>query len=565
MPILDQQTALRLIKRRHPEWDENHSTWTWLCDSLEGGHRYKTADYSQPGNAPTRNLFRHSRETKPQLQAQQVLGTGTGVGQTGAMMLEAAALSTYDTRLARTPVPTFVAEVVDKYLSKLYRKEITRKGPQQVMDWWEDVDCGRTSIDEFMVDTIAPLLIVLGQLDIVFQHPCAPAGVQIQTLADQRRHGLDAVRSSFILPQNLLWWAKDEQDQYVECLVQEFWETPDCESKIVFRWWNPEDQTIFDKEGNLVGQPVPHPFKRPPVLRIYDRKKFRSRNVGQSRMETTAERQRDYYNRDSELILNDTMMSAPPLSGPVDFLTAQNEIIIGPGYVLPKFKDANGGYEGWEYVTLDKSGDESLRLNLQQRRDEVDRENGLTKPAGAAGTSQGGGTVAQSGVSKAFDQEDGSTKLSKLAAALGKAERLMAEMALMVATNGIPAEALVDEISVTYPTTFNLMSGPEQLSMIGKFQGLLLGAGKLPATDTEMLKRAARVVLEGSSDDLLDQFDDEIETYVGQKHDQANEFQEGSEALGQLILSSPNRMTEQTRQLTPAPATPALDPLQVPG
>ena len=564
MPILSAADAKKLIGRRHQEWHEHHATWTWLCDSYEGGHRYKVADYSEPGRPPSRNLFRHSRETKPQLQAQQVFGVGDRMVQSGAAMLEESAQSTYDTRLARTPVPTFVSEVVDKILSKIYRKEINREGPDRVVEWWGDVDRAGTTIDEWMQDTIAPLLIVLGQMDLIFQHPSAPRNMQVTTLNDVIMLGLDKVRASFILPQNLLWWRKDDADQYVECLTQEYWENDDCEQELVFRWWTPVDQVLFNEKGEMKGEPIDHNLGRPPIVRVYDRKKFRCRNVGQSRMEATAERQRDYYNRDSELILNDTMLSAPPLSGPVDFMTAENEIIVGPGYVLPMYKDGANHYQGWSYVIPDRSGDESLRKNLQGRRDEIDAENALTKPAGAV--QSGGSTVAQSGVSKAFDQDEGAAKLSKLAKSLAKAERLIAEMALFVAQDGKVSEADLAAIKVTYSTTFNLMSANEQLDAIGQFQGLLLAAGKLPETDAAMLKRAARIVLEGDDDETLAGFDDEIDDFVAGRAQQHQELSEGSVfPLGAISNAQPIRFTENQSNASQTPAVPAMDPLKIPG
>jgi len=63
-----------------------------------------------------------------------------------------------------------------------------------------------------------------------------------------------------------------------------------------------------------------HGFGRPPVTRLFDRKKHRSAHLGKSRHERAAEVQREYYNRDSELILSDTTQAHPVVQGPEDFL-----------------------------------------------------------------------------------------------------------------------------------------------------------------------------------------------------------------------------------------------------
>ena len=126
-----------------------------------------------------------------------------------------------------------------------------------------------------------------------------------------------------------------------------------------------------------------------PIVRLIDLKRHRTPNVGKSRYEVIAELQREYYNRDSELILSDTLQAHPLLSGPEDFCKADNTLSIGPGYVLPKKKNPeSGAYEGWEYVSPPKDPAQSLRQNKQDLIDAKDRAACLTKPAGV---SQGSG------------------------------------------------------------------------------------------------------------------------------------------------------------------------------
>ena len=122
-----------------------------------------------------------------------------------------------------------------------------------------------------------------------------------------------------------------------------------------------------------------------PIVRVFDRRKPRCRNIGQSRYEGIAERQREYYNRDSELILSDTTQAHPLLQGPEDFVQADGTIPIGPSWLLPKKKNTQGGattYEGFDVVEFPKDGAESIRRNKADLRDDVDRDSALVRPTG---------------------------------------------------------------------------------------------------------------------------------------------------------------------------------------
>ncbi len=126
-----------------------------------------------------------------------------------------------------------------------------------------------------------------------------------------------------------------------------------------------------------------------PIVRLIDLKKHRTPNIGKSRYEAIAEYQREYYNRDSELILSDTLQAHPFLSGPEDFCKADNTLSVGPGYVLPKKKNVeNGTYRVGTIVSPSKDPADSLRKNKADLIDLKDRRACLIKPAGSSG--QGG-------------------------------------------------------------------------------------------------------------------------------------------------------------------------------
>ena len=201
-----------------------------------------------------------------------------------------------------------------------------------------------------------------------------------------------------------------------------------------------------------------------PIVRVFDGRKPRCRNIGQSRYEGVAERQREYYNRDSELILSDTTQAHPLLQGPEDFVQADGTIPIGPSWLLPKKKNSNGGsttYEGFDVVDFPKDGADSIRKNKADLRDDVDRDSALVRPTGRDG-------VAQSGLSKVMDHSDGNNRLAKIAKVLARAECLAAELAMTVLGDGPPDPALVATVEVSYPTEFDLYTAGDMAGRNGR-------------------------------------------------------------------------------------------------
>jgi hypothetical protein len=514
----DPDSTLDLISRRHPEWREHHLRWRWLLDSLEGGERYRQAVYGfDLRGQPIRNLVRHKREYPDPRELGGSCGetffaglASSGEGQDPATF---ATDDDYELRRARTPVPTFVAEAVDTHLSRIFAREVRRVGPDRLMRWWADVDGCGTTIDQWMAETVAPLLLVLGQLDLCFDHPAAPDGERIETRADVERLGLDRCVATYILPENMLRWRLDPTGQrYAECLVREVHETDDGPATR-YRHWTTDESTLYDDQGNTLGV-TPNPFDRIPIVRVFDRRKPRCRNIGQPRYEGVAERQREYYNRDSELILSDTTQAHPLLQGPEDFVQSDGTIPIGPSWLLPKKKNTQGGaatYEGFDVVDFPKDGAESIRKNKADLRDDVDRDSALLRPTGRDG-------VAQSGLAKAFDHSDGNNRLAKIARNLARVEELAAELALLVLDDGLTEPY---EILIAYPTEFDLFTAGDMAQATASFQGLVASAGALPLTEGLMLARLLRLCLPGLGDLQYQACDEEIEAYLASRRGDA--------------------------------------------
>jgi hypothetical protein len=515
----------KLIDRRHPEWAEHNLRWRWLLDSHEGGDRYREAIYGTDRRGlPLRNMIRHKREypdpreVNPDSRGSTYVG-GTATGLAGLMDSYASnqALPTdddYELRRARTPVPSFVSEAVESYVAKVYGGEVRRDAPATpafngLREWWDDVDGLGTPADAWFKDVVAPLLLVLGQLDLCFDHPTAAPGV-VKTRADQRRLRLDRCVVSYVLPENVLWWRLTEQRRYAEVLIREYADGGQCR----FRHWTTETCTVLDDKGETV-ETHDNPFGVVPVIRIFDRRKPRCRNVGRSRMDAVAELQREYYNRDSELILSDTTQAHPLLQGPEDFVQADGTIPIGPSWLLPKKKNTQGGtatYEGFEVVDFPKGGAESIRQNLDRLSDQFYRLTKLSRPAGTSGTTAG--SIGQSGVAKAFDHDDLHQVLASYAATLAEAEERAAAMALVVLTDGTPPEG---EIEVSYPTAFALNAADAIAAITGDIQAALASAGEAPTTETALITEAVRKTLKGRPDAFYEAVEAEVAQAIARK------------------------------------------------
>ncbi len=508
IPELKLPTGQRVAKP-HPEWYLHQLRWRWLLDSWEGGEAYRMAVYGfDVRGLPIRNLIRHKREYPTSDSETYSVQTGR---PPGTDQYNQATDDDYELRRARTPVPGFLAEVVETHLSKIYGKEVLRDGPDAITEWWEDVDGKGTTADQWMSETIAPLLLVLGQLDVMMDHPPAPKGEDVVSEADVDRLGLDRVVASHVLPENMIWWVLDHKGHYTECIIREVQDDLD----VNWRYWNRDVWCTYNKLGKMLVKPVRHRFGRVPIVRLFDRRRPRSKNVGLPRYEIVAELMREYYNKTSELVLSDTQHAHPLLQGPEEYCTPDGTVAIGPGYLMPKKKTVNGSgatYEGFDVIEFPHAGADSIRINAYDLRDSVDRQAALTKPAGAAGTD--GNTVSQSGISKRLDATTGNDLLGKISTMLGRNEKTITDLFWFVLGDGKPDDADEDATTVQYPTEFDLMSGTELAALIDKYQIVVSTAGNSPEVEKRMLIRLMRQMLGGMSDEDYKVMEAEIEGIV---------------------------------------------------
>lgn len=531
----------------HPEWAEHRRRWRWMLDSYEAGEVYREATYGHDVfGLPIRNLVRHKREYP--------LGSN-GPAYSLLSPASAATDDPYEMRRARTSVPTYVKEAVEVHLSKIYNREITREGPKELEDWWKDVDGAGTTIDQWMKDQVAPLLMTLGQLDRIFDRPAPPDGEEVKTRADEIRLGLDSCVGSYILPENLPWWRVDRRGRYLEALVREVGD----DGATSWVHWDAETWTRYDDKGKAVAGPVEHGYGVVPIVRDFDRRRLRCRNVGWSRYEGIAEYQKDAYNRESELIVSDTTQAQPTLLVPESYNdtgpNGESEVPVGASYSLPIVLDkATGTVLEPKYMEPPKGAAESLRLNIANIRDAADRDACLTKPAGAAGTD--GRTVAQSGVSKRIDQNRGDELLGAIAKSLQRMEENAALMVLRVRRPGVEPD--LSSFSIIYPTEFDLSTPEEKLTRMELFGSWLATAGDCPKTQLMMAGDFLRDAYRGLDDETYAEFEGEIEEYLAKRGEASDEgrVRDAEALLGRLAM---NRTNQPAAASGDAPGDPQAD------
>jgi hypothetical protein len=483
-----------IVRRKHPEWAEHHLRWRWLADSLEGGDRYRWQTYGTDARGlPARNLVRHKREyPDPDDRA----------GYADAAMLGAGVATPtdddYSLRLVRTPVPDFVSEAVRKHLGRIYSHEVQREGPDAYTAWCRDVDGSGLPVDRWMQEEVAPLLLAVGQLDVVIDHPPAPAGAVIRSKADHDALGLGRVVAKVVMPWDVVWWRLGPDKRYEEVLIAEPTEKEDGGLETLYRHWTRTDWALYSPGGEVRSKGE-HSAGIVPVVRLFVARKHRCRHVGWTPLEAVAERQRESYNRESELILSDVLQAHPMLQGPEDAI-AGGTMSLGPGWMLPKKKSNAGGdtsYEGFEFLDPPKGASDSLRTNLDRLRDDSDRSQGLVKPAGG----ESPGMVGQSGVSKSYDHATYNDLLTTFAAAFEWGEIALGRAIVAVATGGKPP---AEEVSVVYSRRFALRGGEEILGFVASLQEVVANAGRTPTVERIGLFDATKeMILAGQKDSVL--------------------------------------------------------------
>lgn len=525
---MNETEGKKLIERRHAEWRQRQMRWRFLLDSLEGGDTYRRASYGTDSRGwPIRNLIRHPREypSPGSSNASRItdVDAGTmGTFVTGRVTNDGSYSSQSDepqgddywTRWWRTPAPSFVAEAVDFHLSRIYSQEPRRDGPPAYLAWMEDVDGAGLSLKRWMREEVAPRLLVLGCVDVLIDRPPLPEGEElpeVTTLADRERLGLDRVEAKLIEPQDVLDWSLDRSRQYLWVLNREL-HAVDSDKGTQFepryRRWDREGWELYGPDGMLLDSGE-HGLGFVPQRRLMTRLQPRTTHCGVSLFEATAELQREYYNRDSELVLDDANHAHPQLQGDASAIE-DGTVSIGPGWMLPIHKDASGNHIPYSVLEFPHGGAESLRQNKAGIREVSDRLNGLSAPAGA----NGAGTVSQSGVSKSFDDRRANDLLSRRADILADAELHIARLVVAVASDGNPSPADLDAIEISYVKQFDLLDSAEIGARWAEMMEVLASGKNTPEAALLAYGTMLREVFAGLPDEAYAEYEAEAKAYL---------------------------------------------------
>ncbi len=393
-----------------------------------------------------------------------------------------------------------------------------------------------TDINEWMRETVAPLLIALGMVDLYFDHPSlgmtasaqepqAPAFVgsdaAIQSEADVIAANLKGCTVQVILPSNVLWYELDYTGKYyTQILVREYDTVPQDKGYDryveTFRHWTGSGWTLYGLDGNIIGEGV-HRYGRVPIVRAFDRRHVRIPHAGDPRFLGIVEKCREYFNVESEMIYAMDMQCFAMLQAPpVEFNEAGDAIPVGVGMVLYMVADPNNGAPvGYSYIAPPVEPLRAVMDRLDNIAADIDMEAGLNRPSSAA--QKGGRTYPASGISKAFDQEEGNTILAGIAMALEACEYLAAEFAATVLMDGVPAPDVLSAVQVVYTKQFNLLRYDEMSVMSAEFVNFRDACGLIPTVEKHILKWMTGYMIRDADPAERAVMNKEIDAYVDEK------------------------------------------------
>jgi hypothetical protein len=160
-----------------------------------------------------------------------------------------------------------------------------------------------------------------------------------------------------------------------------------------------------------------------------------------------------------------------------------------------------------------------MRLRLFDLVERIEQEAALTRTVGSVGTDASAGPVAQSGISKAYDQVEGSEYLAGVAAMLESNHYAIMYFALIVLRDGYDrAKPDIDRLLVIYPKEFNLLSF-DQFAAIVAAEQLYLGGGlgMIPTAEKMTIRQFVRFRFPDASQEELKAIDAEIDILVNDK------------------------------------------------
>ena len=280
----------RTLDQPHPEWLLHQLRWRWLLDSWEGGEAYRMAVYGfDIHGMPVRNLIRHKREYPSSFDANYAPQTGRPAGHRPG--------HPGDRRRLRAAAGAHAgAHVRGRGGRGPPGADLQPRGPPRrprrgLQAWWRNVD-GQGTIDR-PVDVRHDRPAAAGSGPARHHHrPSArprgrgdpqpgrrgpPGAGHLRGLVHPAREP-DLVDAR---PAGRLSRVPGSRD-------------PGRRPGLVAVLGRAVAGRSSTRRARSLAGPVEHPFGRVPIVRLFDRRRPRCRNIGLPRYESIAELQREY-------------------------------------------------------------------------------------------------------------------------------------------------------------------------------------------------------------------------------------------------------------------------------
>ena len=257
----------RTLDRPHPEWLLHQLRWRWLLDSWEGGEAYRMAVYGfDIHGMPVRNLIRHKREYPSSFDANYAAQTGRPAGHRPGQPGDRRRLTSCGGPARRCP-PSWPRRSRPTWRGSTAARS-TARAPSGSRPGGGTWTAGARRSTSGCPARSPRCLLVLGQLDIIIDHPPVPEGEEIRSRADEVRLGLDTLRR-LVHPARRTWsggrstgWAA----------IASAWS---ARSRTTARSCGGTGTRgrgrSSTRRASSLGGPVAHRFGRVPIVRLFDR------------------------------------------------------------------------------------------------------------------------------------------------------------------------------------------------------------------------------------------------------------------------------------------------------
>lgn len=516
--IRDPREARKLVVRRHPEYNAYAVSMRQILDTLEGGPTYRDAVYPDAASGTRRNLAKLKREqVPPDITPTDAYGAPMSYTMPQGDMdrYNRAIQQDYNLRLENTPTPDFLSSFIKKQLGSIYKKAIQRSEPTELTTWRDNVDRQETTLTEMMQESVAPLLCALGMIDVMLLHPYIPED-EVDILYSNQDPQKSCVLK-VILPDRVVWWKNDYTGRYYkELLVVETFEV-NGQLADLYRHWTNEDWTLYNEKGDIIDEGL-HNFGLVPIVRLFDQRMLTKEFSPKSRMWHVVDLTRQFYNEESVTIANLITHCCPVLVGPPEEQGKPNQSVpIGRNFMLRQtVEPITKTLAGYNYLSPATEPGELMRLRLFDLMERMENSVALTRTTGAVGRANSAGPVAQSGISKAYDQENGSTWLASIAKTLEIAEYTICWYALVVIHDGyqnVPS-ASFDALTISYPRDFNLLNLADIAELLDTIGKTLLDIGHVATAEKLTLKKLYGMLHPDMDEKTKKEIDKEIDTLV---------------------------------------------------